>query len=415
MNALSGVLNRAAVALVAAVCANPAFAMEIQDLEEALTGEREPAFLNATNRVAVFTFEDPDDTGLGDDVAFLSSSRILFDADVGSLAIVLYQEGLEPGRRGLSYFEKVDELTSGKDYIAAVWGRIARDGADLLIDSFVQFYPDVAAARHNYTERTSRFRYRFLLPGLSGTLEVSVAPRRIWVQSARIPADSVNQIRMAAASVRQLRFSPDRAAARVDGGFLGLGARYWITERSGDWRRVILESGRDGWTSVSAHCTVALACRTVISPVEYLISLLRYASRRTDVMDAGENATPVARAVSAQVRMLESLRRAETSEVRLADLVRDAEGWIDRKATPGGATFGNIRAIARLQQLEATGTLERDAVRDITDELARAVLDDPGNLDALHNLAVLFEYVDDQGRARLARRLYSEAVVRAAN
>ena len=49
----------------------------------------------------------------------------------------------------------------------------------------------------------------------------------------------------------------------------------------------------------------------------------------------------------------------------------------------------------------------------VANDLAKAVLADPGNLDALHNLRVLFEYVGDGKRAALARDLYEERAARA--
>ena len=42
----------------------------------------------------------------------------------------------------------------------------------------------------------------------------------------------------------------------------------------------------------------------------------------------------------------------------------------------------------------------------------RATLSDPGNLDALHNLSVLFRFVQDEKRADLATELFNDRLER---
>jgi len=50
-------------------------------------------------------------------------------------------------------------------------------------------------------------------------------------------------------------------------------------------------------------------------------------------------------------------------------------------------------------------TPDRERVRALAFDLADASLADPGNVDVLRNLAILFAYVGDEQRAKLARSL----------
>ena len=73
------------------------------------------------------------------------------------------------------------------------------------------------------------------------------------------------------------------------------------------------------------------------------------------------------------------------------------------------------RSVSRaliLRLLSAEGQ-PSDAVAGVANDLAKAVLADPGDLDALTNLRVLFDYVGDEKRASLARRLYDERAAHA--
>lgn len=64
-------------------------------------------FHNKKTRVAVFTFDDPDRTGLGDSISFLLAKKLLYSALVSSFAVVNYSQGAERDQMG-SYFDKVD-------------------------------------------------------------------------------------------------------------------------------------------------------------------------------------------------------------------------------------------------------------------------------------------------------------------
>ena len=86
------------------------------ELEERRKARKE-LFPKAQHRVAVFTFDDPDNTGIGDALSFLISKKILFSTSVRSFAVVNFQQGASAKTEsGLAYFDKVDKLTAGEDF-----------------------------------------------------------------------------------------------------------------------------------------------------------------------------------------------------------------------------------------------------------------------------------------------------------
>lgn len=377
-----------------------AYGEAIRSIEEFLVNDGELPFTDARNRIAMFTFEDPDDTRLGDAMAFLASKRVLFDANVGSLAIILFEQGLSPDDSGLGYFEKVDKLTADHDFIAALWGHIARDGDDLVVDTFVQLYPE-------------RFRYRFRVGGLDDRLRARLTPSRIWVQSLRFPVSQAEAIHTIADSVRTLREGPDLQEEPVPGGYLKQGTTYRVTEREGNWSKLMLvENDVRGWTSVDAQCGADSRCTDLIAGASFLNDLLRFANGRgADVQTSSARTTSV-EAVSTQVSLLELLEAARREGSLLEEVIETTSEWIARTDVPGKATFANLRAVARLRSLEQAGNLSPQTAQPVTDELARVSLDDPGNADLLHNLAVLFRFLGDDEKSRLAGRLYEEQIAR---
>jgi hypothetical protein len=380
-------------------------AADIRNIERFLASDGgDLPFEGATNRIAMLTFEDPDGTGLGDDVAFLASKRVLFGADVNSLAIILFEQGLERDESGLSYFEKVDRITEGRNFVAALWGHISREGKELVVDTFVQVYPDRAARL---------FDVELELEAFDEPLHASVAPRRIWAQSVRLPLSAVAEIHTIADSVRTLRESPNREAPPVEDAVLVEGATYRVVDRHDDWTEVVLtESGLPGWTSVDAFCGAEPRCAGLISGAEFLNELLRYVNARGNAIHVSEDSTRTARAVAVQVRLIETLSRPDPSADRLAEAIEIASRWTEGKSAPGGATFANLSALARLRQLELEGALGPESVRPVAKRLARASLDDPGNLDLLHNLSVLFGFLGDSERSQLAHTLYQKQSAR---
>jgi hypothetical protein len=244
-------------------------------------------------------------------------------------------------------------------------------------------------------------------------LHASVAPRRIWAQSVRLPLSAVAEIHTIADSVRTLRESPNREAPPVEDAVLVEGATYRVVDRHDDWTEVVLtESGLPGWTSVDAFCGAEPRCAGLISGAEFLNELLRYVNARGNAIHVSEDSTRTARAVAVQVRLIETLSRPDPSADRLAEAIEIASRWTEGKSAPGGATFANLSALARLRQLELEGALGPESVRPVAKRLARASLDDPGNLDLLHNLSVLFGFLGDSERSQLAHTLYQKQSAR---
>jgi hypothetical protein len=360
--------------LLALAAAGAVAAADIRSIESFLANDGgDLPFEGASNRIAMLTFEDPDGTGLGDDIAFLASKRVLFDAGVESLAIILFEQGLEPDASGLSYFEKVDRITKGRNFVAALWGHISRDADELVIDTFVQVYSDRAPR---------------LFDGL--------------------PLSAIEEIHAIAASVRTLRETPDREAPPVENALLLEGTTYRIVDRSDDWTHVALHgSDLHGWTSVDAFCGGEGPCAGIIAGAGFLNELLRYVNHRGSALRVADDATRTARAVGDQVLLIEMLRDPSgPSSSRFDEVMRTASRWTQEKSAPGGATFVNLQSLAQLRQLEREGGLDPEKVRALANRLARASLDDPGNLDLLHNLSVLFGFLGDLDRSLLAQTLY---------
>lgn len=66
-----------------------------------------------------------------------------------------------------------------------------------------------------------------------------------------------------------------------------------------------------------------------------------------------------------------------------------------RRSIDSSELFHNIR-------------LSRGYVRTITDELAKASLEDPNNVDVLQNLGILFDFLGDSQRKKIADSLAKE-------
>ena len=380
-------------------------AVFIEDIEAALLNdESDSRFANARNRIAVFTLEDPDGTGLGDAIAFLITQRVLFDAEVGSLAIVLFQSGLADDSSGLSYFDKVEQLTGDRGYVAAIWGNIARDGEAIVVDTFLQLFPsklEPLAPRE------------LTLDALGRALSYGISPLRLPVRTTRFSADEIERIRETTQSVRTLRRNPDVAADTVDGGLLDTGTSYYVKAREGSWRRLSLNNGVVGWTSVDVICGEVSSCRALLAPADFTNEVLRYGNELTDEIYPDDLDSHVAQAIAAQVRVVETLARSRPTRRRLAEAAETAASWTEDRAPPGGATFTNPSALVHLLRLSRAEELTPQTALPVAGTLARATLNDPGNLHVLHNLWVLFAYIGDDERSTLAHRLYREQLVRA--
>jgi hypothetical protein len=90
---------------------------------------------------------------------------------------------------------------------------------------------------------------------------------------------------------------------------------------------------------------------------------------------------------------------------------------------PGGAGFANLLAVARIKgELERAKAaspsfesirVDRAAVNTIAQQLAEASVSDPSDVEVVENLAVLFAYLGDERRRRLARAIAESLKARA--
>ncbi len=372
---------------------------EIVNLENELKSLPQVAtrhFPGVRNKIAVFTFEDPARTGLGDAVSFIASKSLLFHTPVRSLAIVNFQQGLAPDDTGLSYFEKVDRIVKDQGYLASIWGEIGTVGDDYVIETYVQLHT---------ASDSPRLHANVNAAGLSSPLRGSLQSNRLWLQTKAIRAAEAKQLQSVAQQIRKLRMRPD--AEGEQSGELSEGVQYWINNRRGDWIELETKDGKRGWTSVRPFCQGD--CQAITNAADFVSQLTIYVNAGS-WSKTPEGLRPSISAFDEQVSLLQAL----SGNKDLSSAVNRARRWSTSDARPGGAAIANLRALGQVQLLSAEGPLSRDAAAGVANDLAKAVLADPGNLDALYNLRVLFEYVGDEKRATLARNLYDERAARAA-
>lgn len=304
------------------------------------------------HRVAVFTYEDPEATGLGDDIASIVAGEILFNSGVSSLGVLIFKEDLSPDdSSSLSYFDKVDKITEKEKVTFSVWGRVLPVGDNLLIDTFVQLPPEVLD-RH--------FLWKLRLPRAMGgrELQVHLRPDRIRLQRLSINKSAGSKIASAAHNLRILRQDPrDDATVLAE---IPEERVYSVIQRQGEWVFLKVEDGLEGWIRVRGHCTGS--CGPLIEPGQFAGGLLQHVATGR-LRNATDNLTREALAVEEQIKALDALNSVLSEEIYNKSLERalrwtgpsrwtGIDEWtkIDRGSgtPPGGATFANIRAMAEL-------------------------------------------------------------------
>lgn len=413
--------------------AMPVVAMMRMDVEDQLriigSGDTPtPQISGAAFRIGAFTYEDPDGTGLGNALAALVGHEMLLNTAVRSLGVLVFEGSLSPrpGER-LSYYDKVDAVTAAQGVSIATWGVVRRIDEELVIDTFVQI-PTESLDTH--------FAWQHALPAAMGgsVLRAHLRPDRIRVQRLRVPAAAGEQLVAAAEMLNELREAPNGTSPVT--GSVPRGEVYYVREREGDW--VELQTPRDnGWVPLRGHCTGP--CAPLLEAAAFAGGLVRFMANPENppALEATAGLSADALAVTEQLQALVGLRRfAEDSmhqPLALASRWIGSERWtglderslIDRGAgvPPGGAAFANLQVIAAIGAAlaEARGDtgaayddleLPNELIRGLADELAKASLDDPRNIDVLENLAVLFDAAGDTRRAGLARDITQKAASR---
>ena len=402
---------------------------ELQLIEQGRATRHIP---NARHRVAIFSYEDPDRTGLGVALAALAGRTILTSSEVSSLGVLRYEGDLAPEFPGApGYFDKVDRVVAAQGVSLAVWGRVRRSMGQLMIDTYVQIPLE---------EVDDHFTWKLQLPArmTSDALRARLHPNRLVVQRLVLASTAQDQVRTAAAGLDELRAGPDSAApVRA---LLPQGQPYSLEEARSGWVRLRLDETRSGWSHVPS-CSEP--CSAFLSAARFAGAMLRFMADRT-LPDAAADLTVEARAAADQVRALSAMGRP----AGLAGALDIAERWLrpgvpgpnegvtGRGLAAGGSTFANIFALSRTASLlvqayevEVSGSASREirprspafdreawsrltpdraSVGGIARRLARAALVHPRDPDLLHNLAVLFEYAGDHQRALTARQLAAQ-------
>lgn len=368
----------------------------------------------ARYRFAVFSFDDPDGTGLGNAVAGILSHDLLMNSKVNSIGVLRYVGGLgtASGERQLRYFDKVEPLIESQGVQVAIWGTIRRSGEKVQIDSFAQLSPSVVR---------SAFSYSYRLPAAmgGGRLVHRLAPDRMLAQRLSLSAEQAQSLGSVAQSLDRMRAGPKDSKPFV--GRLPLGSVYYLEQRQGDWVKVGMQSGQGGWLRASGLCTGP--CAPLLAVSQFASGLMAY-DDRGNMPESNASLAPDALAFIDQLWAVEVLNRTPANVAEDEALYRlkrwcpagDAEQG-NENLPPGGAASCNLRALVRLvgplrlaaKQPSSGAPLSLDLVRSVAHELARASMSDPRHVPTLQNLATLFRVLGDAEREKLASRLADDA------
>jgi hypothetical protein len=393
-----------------------AWAAQPLDIDEELRllrdGRIRVHIAGARYRFAVFTFEDPDNTGLGNAVATLIGHDLLMNSQVSSLGVLRYLGNLSTpaDNRQLRYFDKVEPLIESQGVQVAIWGAIRRTGSGLRIDSFTQLSPSVLS---------DAFSFSFRLPQQNGDgrLVHRIGPGRMLAQRLELNAAETLSLGPQAQHLDRVRAAPNDSAAVA--GQLPIGKVYYIKERQGEWAHVGVEGGSDGWLRAAGFCTGP--CQPLLAVSRFASGLMAY-DERARIPERSAALAPDALVVIDQLQAIDALNHAP-AEIADQEAMRILEAWCptgaaaDPAPPPGGAATCNLHAVAQLvgQSRQAARNrasderLPEDLLRSVTEQLARASMSDPRHVQTLRNLGTLFEVIGDDDRARLAGQLADAA------
>lgn len=378
------------------------------DLEEELNnrGENRDAeqmpFQHVRVRVGVFSYEDPDQTGLGNALAHLIARHILLNSRIGSLGVLTFEQRLPPDKQSpLSYFDKVAQVAERQDLSLAVWGVVRFIQHGLQIETYLQL------PRHQHYGALST---RFHLPGATGggLITAEVHPVRILVQRHHIAFSEINAIWHAVAETNTLYAAPNNRQKVVTR--LAPDQMYTIQKHSGGWVQISTQ-GKLGWMARHAPCSSA--CAPLQEAAGFASAVLRAVEAnnyRSLARNDSPALSPQAQRLGEQLLVLHSLagkRRWSSS------LLPSSVPTIISKGGPGNTTGATLKAIADLgaaiaarrhrNQSYENVRLPREALLAAARVLAQASLEDPMNITLLSNIAVLFEAAGDKARAALAK------------
>ena len=371
---------------------------------------------NARYRFAVFTFDDPDGTGLGNAVARILSHDLLMNSKVSSVGVLRYVGDLSQpsGEKQLRYFDKVEPLIESQGVQVAIWGAIRRSGDGIRIDSFTQLSPSVMGSALSFSFRIPREMG-------DGRLVHRIGPDRMLTQRLQLSAEQAQDLARVAGELDRLRTAPKASASFA--GDLPLGSVYYLLQRQGEWVQVGMPSGRRGWLRSTGLCTGS--CQPLLSVAGFASELMAY-DDRSQMPTRGAALAPDTQVFLDQLWAIQLLNGtpAHIGEQEVLDVLRPwcpaNEGVRSEESVspPGGAATCNLRAITklismgkRLAQHKSEEKLDpKKPIRSAADDLAIASMSDPRHVSTLENLATLFNLLGDTERSELARTLAKEAV-----
>lgn len=410
--------TRVFVVLAALLLAGTASAGMQLDIDKELgllrDGRPQVHIQNARYRFAVFTFDDPDGTGLGNAVARILSHDLLMNSKVRSVGVLRYvgNLGQPSGEKQLRYFDKVEPLIESQGVQVALWGAIRRSGEGIRIDSFTQLSPSIMG---------SAFSFSFRMPREmgGGRLVHRIGPDRMLTQRLQLSAAQAQDLARVAGELDRLRTGPKDSAPLA--GDLPLGSVYYLLKRQGEWVQVGMQSGRRGWLRSTGLCTGS--CQPLLSVARFASELMAY-DERSEVPSRGETLASDSQAFLDQLWAIQVLNGtpAHIGEQEALNVLRrwcptkeEARGE-ESASPPGGAATCNLRAITKLIGLgKRLAKPKSEEVLDLkkqmhlaADDLAMASMSDPRHVATLENLATLFNLLGDTERSELARTLAKE-------
>lgn len=365
---------------------------------------------DARFRVAVFAFEDRDKLGLGEAVATLAMHELLVTGRVSSLGILRFSDPMAaPTREPLGYFDRIDLLADAQRVTVSLWGAVRRQGSQVVVDSYLQIPPPTVELA---------LQVRVALPRAMGgaPLLARIGTDRVLLQRRVLALEDVGGIVQAARRLGELRDSPSDQAPVVRQ--VPLETVFYLRELKPPWVRVGAPQG-GGWVRASGHCVGP--CAPLLDSARFVSSLLSYIEKRIPIR-ASDTLSAEAAMFADQTRALAALEDGSPEAAKILARWSPTRSNIADDPPPGGAGSANLRFVGRIwaalqREVRERGPqayeelrLDRQLARDFAFEAAEALQADPRHAELLHNLAVVFDYVQEDARAAQARKLLGEAV-----
>jgi len=381
------------------------------DLEEELRllrdgGSVPTRISGARYRFSVFTFEDPDGTGLGNAFATIISHDLLANGKVSSLGVLRYlgELGKANDERQLRYFDKVEPLIESQGVQVAVWGMIRRTDKGIRVDSYVQLSPSVMQKAFSFSFQPPR--------GMrSAPLVHRVGPDRLLTQRREFTFEEAQGLAAVAQDLNRLRTAPNDNAPTA--AVLPLGKVYSLIEQRNNWVKISIQNGKSGWLRTSGFCPGA--CAPLLDVSQFASELMAYVEHKRRIPNRSSSLADDAKAFIDQLLAIDALNHAPYKKA-----IHILEPWCDSQSavpSPGGAATCNLRALVQIvgpiRSAAARGRyrpLKRERISKVTERLAKDSLSDPRHVPTLSNLAILFSWLGDRERAKLASQLAETAL-----